>query len=540
MTDHSFRALLKQSVIYGSGQVAAKGIGFLLLPLYTRFLTPADYGVLALLLVTQSIADIVMRAGVATGVLRFYILAEDEEERRRVGATASHFVFAWSLLFTAVLIWLSPKISVLLFSSDAYLLHVRLIALATFGSALQAAPFALLRARQRAGQYVTLSLVRFVLGAGLNIYFVAVLRHQVLGIVEGTLIATGITTVLVYLLLFRSLFLPASVGVMRRLLAFSLPFMPTMMAGWVLTMADRYLLKYLGTMTDVGLYSVGYKIGLLVNFLLVAPFGIAWGPFMFSAAKGSDARQTYARLLTYIFFALTGCAVVLSLFAPELLRIVTTPAYYGASRVVLLVALSYALYGCHLVLTTGLNLTKRTYYFPLLFGAAALANIGLNFALIPRYGMMGAAWATIVAYGLMAAGTYLLSQHYYPIPFEWRRIGKSAIVFAAIYFIGSRFHAAPMAVSIVLKGLVVLSIPLLLTLLGFWMPREASVFRSIGHQFGRLADGALQRFSPAHSGGGNPADDPEGERSSGEGRSAERSEQEADLRRRESISAANR
>jgi O-antigen/teichoic acid export membrane protein len=157
---------------------------------------------------------------------------------------------------------------------------------------------------------------------------------------------------------------------------------------------------------------------------------------MYKVAGEEKAPETYARILTYIALASVYVSLALTLFAPLLVSTISPPAYARAHRIIPAVAFSYALYGMYFVFTAGLNITKRTYYFPLIVGFAAALNVTLNLVLIPRYGMMAAAWTTFASYLILALLTCLCARRFYRVDYEYGRLIKLAAALLAVLAAG--------------------------------------------------------------------------------------------------------
>ena len=153
----------------------------------------------------------------------------------------------------------------------------------------------------------------------------------------------------------------------------------------------------------------------------------------FSISKQTDARTVYSRVMTYAITLLTLVGLCLSLFAPQALSLLTTPAYRGAARVVPLIVLAYLFYEVNYLISFGLDLTNKTFYYPFVVGTAAVFNLLLNLILIPPFGMMGAAVATVLSYALLPIIEYLVVRQLYPVPYEWGRLLKLALVSAGTY-----------------------------------------------------------------------------------------------------------
>lgn len=481
-----FRQLLrlsKHSIVYGLGAAASSVVAFFLIPVYTRYLTPADYGGLEIFQTTLSILGIIFVMGLTTALFRSYFHYDDEEKRKTVVGTAFLFLTGTSFLFLLILMAVAGDFSALLFGSVEYAFYFRVIFLTLFFDVGIVIEFSVFRAREESRKYAIFALIRFLATAGLNILFVVVLHKGVLGILEGGLIAAF----LLYSVLLRDIIKNAklrfSIAEIKEMLSFGLPLVPAALAAWIMTMADRYFLQFLSTPTEFGLYSLGYKFGMIIQVLIVGPFTLAWGPFFWSVTEERNAKEIYSSVLTYFVLVAMAVALVLSVLSKEVLEVMAAPPFYGAYKVIPLIAVSYVSYGCYFILAPGINLEKKTKYLALIVGAGAAVNLGLNYLLIPSYGMMGAAVATVISYLLLPVGSYFVSKRYYPIKYEWDRVAKIFLA-AGLVYAGSLFIRNDSAIiASLLKLLILLSFPLLLFAFRFFKPQEIQkskeIFRAV-------------------------------------------------------------
>lgn len=475
-----FRQLLRLSqhtIIYGLGVVVGQVVGFFLIPLYTRYLTPADYGTLEILQTTLSVLSIIFTMGLTTALFRSYFFHDNAEKKRTVVSTAFIFLTASSVILTLLLVALSGSFSHLFFKSGEYVTYFRIIFLNLFCTTGVGIGLAVLRAREQPTRYALITACQLFISVALNIVFVVVFHRGVLGILEGNLIGAAFS----YLLLLATVISRAGLGFsweeLKAMLAFGLPLVPAGLAMSVLSLSDRYFLQFLSTPTELGLYSLGYKFGLVISGLLVGPFALAWAPFSFAIYKDQNAKTIYSRVLTYFFLVAMFVALALSVLSREAIAIMATPEFHAAYRVIPLIALSYVLYGCYYVVSIGISLEAKTKLVAPFVIAAAVVNLGFNYLLVSHYGMMGAAGATLIAFIVLPVSSYLLSQRYYPIKYEWGRVAKICIafgvIFAGSYFITDTYGVVHSYVVVgVFKLLALLTFPIMLYLFRFFQPEE--------------------------------------------------------------------
>lgn len=463
------KALGRDLAVYGAGDVATQAVSFLLLPIYVRFLSPGDYGVLALLLAVEMLAKIVFRWGVDASFMRMYYDCPDQPSRRRLASTIFFFLLAVNSAGLVVGLAFAPAIARWLLGSASAALSLQILLVHTFLSGFFFIPFHELRIQQQAQRFAVLTVTRSVATIVLRLTLVIGLHLGVLGVVMADLIAT---------LLFGLLMLPrfaALIGpyfsrdLLREALRFGLPRIPHGLAQQTVAVSDRYVLSLYATLHEVGLYSIGASFALGLKLFLNA-FEYAWAPFYFAMMREPDARPTYRLVATWGAGALIGLAMLVAACAPQIVRIVTTPTYHGAASVIPWIAIGVVLQGVYLLTSIGLNITKRTEFYPMATGLAAATSIGANFALVPGFGITGAAIANALSYAVLAAAAAAFAQRVYPVGYEWGRVARLGAAGLAGYAIAvlvvpADWPAVPgLAARALLAGMVYLG---LLALTGF-------------------------------------------------------------------------
>jgi O-antigen/teichoic acid export membrane protein len=429
-----FRNLIKGAFIYGLGAIAGPIVGFFLLPVYTRFLTPSDYGILEALVTTSSIITIFLIFGMDNSLFRFSFDAKDEQYQKRVLATVSIFLWSLAILVTLILVLNADFISRLMFHHGGYTILVDITIVSAAVAAIYKIPMSMFRIHNQPTKYTVISVVQVLLTCSLCIFFVVFLKKGVLGVMAGTLMATTVATLLAYHLIRGHVSPGFSFGLLKSMLKYSIPIIPAGLALWILSLSDRYFLLAYSTTTELGLYSIGARFASIVSLAITA-FTLAWPQAAFSVL-GEDQHnrnKLYARTLTYFMFA--GCSIVLalSLFGNELVALMTTEEFFGGAKVIPILGLGLVFNGCYTIFAIGMNITKKMRAIFLVTAIPAGLNLVLNYFLIPPYGMMGAAWATLISYVLMAFLSWRASERVYHIDYEWRSVSKVFLVMLAIF-----------------------------------------------------------------------------------------------------------
>ena len=466
-----FRTLLGNTLIYGLGNYGVKIIGFLLIPLYTRYLSPSDYGVIALVAMYSQVMFVLMNLGQGFSLFRFYYDKDTEEARERVVAAAMWIVLLFALPLASIPILFSRPLAQAILG-DSGLWYLMLIGTATvLCKVLLRMPFSLMRAGEQASRYATWSVVRNGLTTFLALALVAVFHLGATGVVLSQFLADFTMCLLLTGVTFRMLRAGFHWKDIRKQLLFGLPLIPAGAAAFALDLLDRWFLKHYSSVGEVGIYSLGYRFGEILSFVVTA-FQLSWPQFVFSHRKQEDAPQLFAQMTSYwvalLFFLWLG----LSVTAPELLRVMATPAYYGAAAVVPIIAFAQALDGLTFTVNVGVLLSKKSYLRMAAVVAAAAVNVALNFLLIPRYGMVGAAWATLVGFLVQVTVALSLSLREYWIPYHWFRVGSAIGIAIAIYLASTQIGFESIILSVVLKALLLSLYPLTLLALGFFQRED--------------------------------------------------------------------
>jgi O-antigen/teichoic acid export membrane protein len=460
------KRLGKHSAIYGLGGLVSRILAVLLLPLYTRYLSPSDYGKVETLIALTTVIGIVLRMGIHSAFFRFYFDSPEPEHRRLVLRTSFWFTMAMATAGLIVGVALSPQISDLLFGTtdDAELVAAAFVGLWAGMNYEQLT--SLFRVEERSAAFVAASLSNVLLTIGATLILVVALDKGPIGVIVGNF--TG--TLLVYAALVgyrrEQLGLQFDRGLLREMNRFGIPLVPTALFLWVTNFSDRLFLVQLADVTEVGLYSVGVRIASAMVLLLTA-FRLAWPAFAYSIEDEGEARRTYAYVLTYLVLVATWVATALALLSPWIVDWIAAPAFAESSRVVGPLAFAAVAFGAYIVVAIGVGRARRTQFNWVVTGVAAAVNIVLNLLFIPPYGMMGAAVATVAAYMTMFVGMAWWSQRIYPVPYQWRRVATAAGAGIALAAVG-KLAGGGLPVAF----LLVLAYPLALFLLGFYLPAE--------------------------------------------------------------------
>ena len=428
------RTLARDLAVYGAGDVATQALSLLLLPIYVRYLSPGDYGVLALLLTVEMLTKIVFRWGLDASFMRMYYDCPDIAAKRRLASTIAIFLTAANGLALAAAVWASPDLSRFLFGSPSHAPALQVLLLNTFLSGFFFIPFHELRILRQSERFIALTVTRSALTIALRLALVIGMHLGVLGIVLADLVTTVAFAAILagrFSHLLRPVF---SRPLLAEALRFGVPRIPHGLAQQTVAVSDRYVLSRYATLHEIGLYSIGASFAMGLKLALNA-FETAWAPMYFSLMKEPDAKATYRLVATWGAAVLIGLAVMVAAAAPQIVRLLLPSPFHGAAAVIPIVATAVVLQGVYLLTSIGLNIAKRTEFYPVATGAAAASSIALNLLLVPRYGVVGAAAATASSYGVLAGLSAVFAHRVYPVGYQWGRMARLGAAGIVAYLI---------------------------------------------------------------------------------------------------------
>lgn len=469
------RRLATTGAAYTASSVVSKLVAVFLLPVYTAYLSPSDYGAAEVMLASVIAASIVIRLGVIEALLRFFYLAD--EDRRAVVATAFAALLWVATAGAAVALALAGPISeALLDRQDAGLARLAILGLWTL--TLWEYALALLRLDERARLYFGLTVTNVIVTVPVTVYLVAFAELGASGILLGTF-GTGAIFLLWRLWAERRrLSLGIDTGVLRRMLRFGLPTMPAELTLYSLNFIDRILLVRLAGLAEAGLYALAIKFANAMQ-VLSRGFQLAFPPLAYSIADDDEARRAYSLVFTW-FAAVCAFGVAgLWLLSRSLVDVLAAPEYAQAHTAVGLLATGVGLYALYLALVVILGRTGRTEFnFPATASGTA-ANIVLNLILIPPLGIAGAALALVCSYVIVLALMYVFTQRLFPVPYEWRRLSLLVAVTGATVGVGEALLPTAGVLAVASRTTLWLALPALLWASGFFTADERRALRAM-------------------------------------------------------------
>jgi O-antigen/teichoic acid export membrane protein len=479
--------LLRTTAAYQVGDVVSKVFAVALLPVYTRHVSEAQYGVAELLMTGIVLFSILIRFGVGEAFVRYHYADEDQARRDALARRAVGFLLAATTLCAIPLaLFAGPLSELVLDDRDAAIFRVAVLGLWTFTN-LELA-YALLRVDERARAYAVTTLANVLLTIALTVWLVVVQDEQARGLLLGNYAASTVVLLGLWWTL-RARLRPRRGGAahprlhrLGHLLRFGLPTVPADASVYALNLVDRYYLFHRYGAATAGVYSIAVKLAGVTAFVARA-FQYAWPPLAYSIRDDAEAARFYAFVATY-YLAVTGWAVAgLLLLGRWFTRLLAAPGFFEAHTALPWIALGWSLYGLFVIFVA---IAGRAEVTTRNFPAAAVGlavNVVLLLVLTPGLGIAGAGLALAGAYVAMLVAMRLLTRRLFQVAFEWRRIAQLALVLGGLAGAGELLLPASGATGFLARAALTLALPLVLAATGFFRAEERALVRGLA---GRL------------------------------------------------------
>ncbi len=430
------RKLVKSSGLYALSSLASPLIALVLAPFLTHNLTRTDYGALAVLNTAVVLAAGVTQLGLGSAFFRSYSYDYDSP-RDRLGVISTVIILLSLISIPAAIatIMAAPWLAILLLNNPSFSFPLELAGLVILLQNLTVPGFAWLRAENRAGLFSMLSIANLLITLGATIVLVGVMHMGIAGSFIATGMGYGVIVVSTLPLLLLRSGIRLRIDIAWGLLTFGLPNAASLVSVWILQLSDRYLLSHLTSLTQTASYAVAYSLGGVLFAVIIAPFNLAWPSTMYAIAKKDNAADIFRLVFRWFSFVLLLATFGLSLISMMILNLFFPVSYHSASPIIPIITTSIMFYGVYNIFTVGVSIRRKTWLAVIFTTIAAFTNVGLNLVLIPLYGSLGAALATLLAYALLASIAYIVNQRIYPISFE---IGKfaCALLLGCVFFVG--------------------------------------------------------------------------------------------------------
>ncbi|MDA8170722.1 MAG: oligosaccharide flippase family protein [Nitrospiraceae bacterium] len=440
----NLKKFFRHSLVYGLGSAIGAVGGFILIPVYTKVLSPSEYGSLDLLNRIADLLVLVKLMGMRQAYIRFFFDREDEGWRRRVTGNVVLFALASSIFFSLCAYFLRHFITATVFSKGGVgdIVYVFTLMLIWIPVDLQVnLGLTYLQIRMKSTAYVSVNFIRFLLFISSNIVLVYYMRKGIAGIFWTQIWTTVFISAGLLFYVWRKATFVLDFGLIKQLLKFGLPYLPAAFFMYLINNGDRYILGMSSTFSALGIYALAFKIGMMGTVLLMDPLQKVWGPFLFENYSKPGSAYLFGRIFTLFVLANATVALAISSLAPVIIPLISGKDFHSAYKVVPLIALASVFMGLSDISDAGILIAKRTDLKPMIFGITAAISILLNLVLVPRYAEFGAASALVCSSLAICLLNYNFSSRYFRFQLEHRKI---FLIFAscAITYFASRYGSS--------------------------------------------------------------------------------------------------
>ena len=484
------RSFASHTATYAIGNFARRVVGFAMLPIYTRFLTPADYGVVGLLAFALALFAPIFGARLGWAIPKFYFDAPDSRGRRTVIWSALGVTGAASAVSVALVILLRGVGAEILFGDRKYAVALGVFAITLLSQPIEQTGMTYLRLREQSGLFLVFSMVKLLLQLGLNLLLVVYWKQGVLGVALSAVISSALLGVgsTIYVSVHEA---PAfDWQVTRKMIQFCWPLWLSGLAGLYIGSSGAMFLRVFATLGDVGRLELAIRFASVVGVLVWSPFAQHWEPMSYQYHKEEGGRRKFQVAFITISALMFAGGMGISIFSAPVIRLMATKPFYAAAAVVPIITLGFVLNSLRQFFNFSFFVTENTKIHSLCqYGTAGVITVA-SLLLVPRFGLMGAALAQSAAFAINFIFVRILSRRYYDPGFNITPLGLFAVIGTVAYVCSNvLFRTSNLEIGLLVKSLVSLVAIALMALVGIRFIRavEGASLESLPWPMDKLA-----------------------------------------------------
>jgi O-antigen/teichoic acid export membrane protein len=464
---------IKHTIIYGLGKSLSPLIALLILPIFTRYLSPQDYGIVAMVVIGSSLLSGIMGMGLMAASTRYYFEFEEKKAKDDQLMTAYSAILICSTVITGSLLIVNQVATMSIFNYPPFVLYAALGLAVSFLQTINQVPLNYLRILEKSKSYSAITMVQAFVQTALSLILIVKLEYTVLGILLPMIAGQIISGLITHIYFFRTIS-PRTLfnrKLIKPLLQYGLPLSILLVSNWIIDFSDRFVLEQLTNLDTVGIYNIGYSIALGIT-IITGAFMTAWPVISFSIMKSKNAPDIYTKCITYYSCVIAIPYLLITFLAKDVFLLFDSRFIEGA-EIVPIIGFAYAIRGIYVILVGGTTVTKRTKYQLLMEIPPMMINVLLMIWWIPKFGMIGAAWSTLVAFALMPVIAYIINKKIYHIPLEAYRLLKIALTIGVFLWINIYLPVDFSIKNIAIKMFIVIfGFPCSLYVLSFYNKQE--------------------------------------------------------------------
>ena len=428
--------MLKKISVYSFGNILSAAVSFLLLPLYTRVLTPGDYGVLELMYLAAAILVVIFGLNIELAYSRYYYLCSNESERKKLFTTVQLFK-----LFCIVVIYL------LLNSNREFLVSnyfyfskgELLLYLIFFSSSIESliyTPLNLLRIKERPWSYISVNMLNLLTTVFVTCYLLIFRNYGVEGVLYGKLIGALFSFLALFFLTINEWTTRISISRLRSLIGFSIFLIPINFSSLLINLSNRFFLQEYQSLSDVGVFSLGSKIAAVIPILLSEPIKNAFIPHLFSMSSNIEyCKKSLAGFVQFYFVLVSIFVLGLSVYSKEIIQVFASESYLRSQEVVFILSISNLLLGTSALIVLAIHIIKKTWIVTGIWMISAVFNVILNIYFIPRFGNFGAALASLCSVFIILVLYFISTHKYFSLKVDYKSYLKVIFLLTMAFLI---------------------------------------------------------------------------------------------------------
>lgn len=468
-------SLGKHSAVYAIGSAISAAGNFLLIPLVTHALSTTDYGGLELLNRIGDMLILVVFLGCRQAYIRFYYDKKDNEEwQKKVTATMFVFVVLSGITVCFAAYCIQELVLKGFVGSNPVEMSYKLLLAWVPMEMIYNVGLAFLQVRSKPTLFVLMSATKLCIFIALSWLLVYPLHQGIVGIFIAQLIATSLLSTGFAVFFVKWTKLKGSIVTMKELIHFGLPLLPATILVYIMTNVDRYILSSSQSLAALGVYSLAYKLGMFGSSMIVGPFLNAWSPFLFANYSTPEGKVEIGRAFMLFVLLSSMTAVIISVLAPVVIPLLAPIEYSTATGLVPAICLAAFFYGTHHLADAGLQISKKTFYKPIIFGIACFISVIANFILIPVLSYTGAAISCVLSNFTLLFATFYFSWKFYRFDIQYKRIailGTCCVFIYGVSVMLTKVFGANYALASSMLSLI--AFPFLLWVTGVISPKDS-------------------------------------------------------------------
>ncbi len=472
----------QHSAVYALGSIATKVIGILLVPIYTNsnYLSHSDYGVLAILEATAVLLLGGLTMAMGSSLSRWYLDKDYAGKQKEIFSTSLFFLIAVGVGLGGLLVYRSGDLSVLIFGDGAYSSLLKLTICAVVIQVWNNHTLALLKLQSKSILYSSLTIAKFVIILGLILYGVVLKGEGLEAIWEANLIGEIVVLALLLPCILKNINWNFNTTIFKEMLSYAFPLILATISGVLLTTIDKFMLGSMTGMENTGVYSLGVRIANTLPLLITTSLSNALLPLRMKKFNEANNERFFSKLNTYTAFVFIIGLLALCLFSLEILKLFTGASiYWEANNIIPIISFAFFFGLLKDNVIYGLHAVKKSNVIGVIFILVAILNIALNYCIIPIVGAYGAALTSLLSQVVFCFIVVKITGRYYPIDYEWKKIGTLFIVSCTIIAVSLAISNCDALIRIPIKLVLLFSFPFILHLFKFYEEVELQTLKNM-------------------------------------------------------------